>query len=58
MEKEVEITGRFLMDAIEYRNIRIECDRAKIDFKDRLQSLMLTPSCDALFFLDIGSVAL
>ncbi|MDO8496147.1 MAG: hypothetical protein Q7S43_01695 [bacterium] len=56
--KEVEITGRFLMDAIEYRNIRIECDRAKIDFKDRLQSLMVTPNCDALFFLDIGSVAL
>lgn len=56
--KEVEISGRFLLAAIEYRNIRIDYERAKVEFKDKLLRLMITPNCDALSFLDIGSVIL
>jgi hypothetical protein len=56
--KEVEITGRFLVEAMKYRNLRIEYERAEVEFKEKLMNLMVTPKCDALAFLDMGSVVL
>ena len=56
--KEVEVEGRFLIDALEYRNARAEYLGKVLEFKDRLQNLMLTPHCDAYFFLDTGSAVL
>ena len=56
--KEVEVEGRFLVEALEYRNARAEYLQKELEFKDRLQNLMLTSRCDAYFFLDTGSVVL
>ncbi|MDP3696558.1 MAG: hypothetical protein Q8R55_00830 [Candidatus Taylorbacteria bacterium] len=56
--KEVEVEDRFLIEALEYRNIRVVYELRKLEFKDRLHNLMLTPNCDAYFFLDTGSAVL
>ena len=56
--KEVEVSGRFLIEALEYRNARVAYEIKKLEFKNQLQNLMLTKNCDAYSFLEMGDVVL
>ena len=54
----VDVGSRLFIKALEYRNIRVEYEREKLEFKVSLLNEMVTPNCDALTFLDTGSVVL
>lgn len=56
--KEIEISGQFLLKVLEYRNARIEYEGQKVELKDRLLNELVAPNCDALSFLDMGSIVL
>ena len=56
--KEVDVRGHFLVEALKYRNARAEHEKAEAGFRDKLLNEMITPNCDALTFLDMGSVVL
>ncbi len=56
--KEVNVKGDLLIRAIQFRDAKIIYERAKVELKDRLLNEMVTPNCDALTFLDFGSIIL